>query len=302
MFPSVTRVAGLLICAAALLLPAFVVAEDPGEEDRVWLGVLIDDENLDGGIHLVVVIPGGPAAAGGLQRGDILLEADGHGLLRSEDLESVLSLSEPGDRLRLKVLRAGNAYDRQVQLAPRPSGSWTYLTPGLARPSILAPPDPPTPMPHTRAASYGFTVADVTPDLRTYYGAPEEIGVLVTEVRPGRAAHRAGLRVGDVLVQLGAVEVRHAVDVDELLPAGSTESETVEARVVRDNRSTIARLAVPEVRVRPSIPVTPTGGSEQFETLERLIQLEMERLNRRLVELEQRLEQLHEVREANAER
>jgi len=302
MFPRVTRMAGLLICAAALLLPAFVVAEDPGKEDRVWLGVLIDDENLDGGIHLVVVIPGGPAAAGGLQRGDILLEADGRGLVRSEDLESVLSLRGPGDRLRLKVLRAGNAYDRQVRLAPRPSDSGTYLTPSLARPSMPATPDPPAPMPHPRAASYGFTVAEVTPDLRTYYGAPEEIGVLVTEVRPGRAAQRAGLCVGDVLVQLGAVEVRHAVDVDDLLPAGSTESETVEARVVRDNRSTIVRLAVPQARVRPSIPVTLASGAQDFETLERLIQLEMERLSRRLVELEQRLEQLHEVREANPER
>ena len=302
MFPRVTRMAGLLICAAALLLPAFVVAEDPGKEDRVWLGVLIDDENLDGGIHLVVVIPGGPAAAGGLQRGDILLEADGRGLVRSEDLESVLSLRGPGDRLRLKVLRAGDAYDRQVQLAQRPSDRWTQLPPSFTRPSMPAVPDPPAPVPHTRAASYGFTVADVTPDLRAYYGAPEEIGVLVTEVRPGRAAFRAGLRVGDVLVELDAVEVRHAVDVEDLLPVGNTESDTVEARVVRDNRSTVTRLAVPELRVRPAVPVSLAGDAEEFETLERLIQLEMERLSRRLVELELRLQQLREVREADPER
>jgi len=287
------RVAGILLCAVSVLLSAVAMAESPGKEDQVWLGVLIDDESLDGGILLMAVIPGGPAAIAGLQRGDVLLEADGRGLVRTEDLEAVLDLSGPGDQVQLKLLRAGNAQDRQVRLARRPSTTWTYVPP--------VPEEPSTPTP-TRAATYGFVVTDVTPDLRAYFGAPEKAGVLVTEVRPGRAAYRAGLRVGDVLVQLGTVEVQHAAEVDDLLPVGTTEKETIEARVVRDNRWTVTRLTVPEVRVWSTIPASVATDAEEFETLERVVQHEIDRLTRRLAELELRLEQLHEAREEWPER
>ena len=298
-----TRVVGLLLCATFLFLPAVARAADAGENDRVWLGVLIDDESLDGGIHLIAVIPGGPAASAGLQRGDLLLEADDRGLMRPEDLEAVLSLRGPGDRLRLKVLRSGDTYESQVELTPRPSSTWSFRRLAATPAAFPAAPSPPTLRRQpARAASYGFTVADVTPDLRTYYGAPEEVGVLVTEVRPGRAAHRAGLRVGDVLVQLDNVEVRCAVEVDDLLPDGTADADSVVARVVRDNRSTVARLAIPQLRARLRTTVSAASGGEDFESLERLIHQEMERLNRRLAELEQRLELLHEVRESDPDR
>ena len=297
------RVVGLLLCAACLFLPAVTRAADAGEDDRVWLGVLIDDESLDGGIHPIAVIPGGPAASAGLQRGDLLLEADDRGLMRPEDLEAVLSLRGPGDRLRLKVLRSGDTYESQVELTPRPSSRSNFRRLAAAPAAPPSAPLPPTLRRQpTRAASYGFTVADVTPDLRTYYGAPEQVGVLVTDVRPGRAADRAGLRVGDVLVQLGNVEVRRAVEVDDQLPVGTANAGSVVARVVRDNRSTVARLAVPQLRARHVTPVSAATGDEDFESLERLIHQEMDRLNRRLAELEQRLELLHEARESDPER
>jgi len=297
------RVAGALFCVALLLLPGVAGAEDKDQDDPVWLGVLIDDESLDGGIQLIAVIPGGPAARGGLQRGDLLLEADGRGLARTADLEEVLSLRAPGDRLRLKVLREGDTSERQVELAPRPTASWIYRQPDRPLASPPTPPAPPSiqwrPAP---SAAYGFTVADVTPDLRTYYGAPREIGVLVTDVRPGRAADLAGLRVGDVLVRLGDVEVRRAAEVDDLLPDGTAGIAAVEARVVRDSRSTVATLAVPKVRAQLAPYDVSAGGNQDFETLEHLIHEEMDILKRRLAELEQRLEELQEVRESSPDR
>jgi predicted metalloprotease with PDZ domain len=299
---NVVRPAALLLCAAWLACSAAAAAERSGTEDDVWLGVLIDDQSLDGGVQLIAIVPGGPAAIGGLHRGDVLLEADGRGLDRTEDLERVLSLLDPGDRIRLKVLRAGRALDRSIELGPRPTSTWGLVPPRPPEPLLPRPPKlPAVPEAPTLAAEYGFTVADVTPDLRAYYGAPEEVGVLVTEVRPGRAAHRAGLRVGDVLVELGTVGVRQAADVDDLLLVGSGSDEVVEARVVRNSRWTVARLDVPTVspRVTAISPVSVDAGD--FEMLERSIEHEIERLKRRLRELEGKLEQLREVSEGAAE-
>jgi len=298
----VAKGAGVLLCAVSVLLSTVAVGESPGEEGQVWLGVLIDDESLDGGVLLMAVIPGGPAAAAGLQRGDVLLEAGGRGLVRTEDLEAVLDLSGPGDRVHLKLIRAGSMQERKVELARRPSGTWTYVSASPDAPSTPEAPRSPATRALTREDSYGFAVTDMTPDLRVYYGAPERAGVLVTEVRPGRAADRAGLRVGDVLVQLGTVKVHRATEVDDLLPIGRMEKETVDAWVVRDNRSTVARLAVPEVRAWPTNPATVATDAVEFEALERALESQIERLSRRLAELEQRLDQLHEAREETPER
>ena len=88
-------VAVLLVCVVALAISQARGDERHRGPSAVWLGVLIDDESLDGGIYLVAVVPGGPAELAGLERGDVLLKADGRGLVRSEDLERVLSRLPP---------------------------------------------------------------------------------------------------------------------------------------------------------------------------------------------------------------
>jgi S1-C subfamily serine protease len=302
MLRDVAKRAGVLLCAVSVLLSTVAVGQGRGESEQVWLGVLIDDESLDGGVLLMAVIPGGPAAMAGLQRGDVLLEAGGRGLVRTEDLEAVLELSDPGDSVPLKLLRSGTVQERKVELARRPSGTWTYLSTHSDQPSLPEVPRASAARAPTSERSYGFAVTDMTPDLRVYYGAPERAGVLVTEVRPGRAADRAGIRVGDVLVQLGDVKVHHATDVDDLLPVGEADKETVDAWVVRDSRSTLARLLIPRLRSRPVDPDPPDSDSREFQALERALESEIERLGRRLAELEQRLNQLREAREEAPER
>jgi serine protease Do len=299
-----TIVAAGVFGAAATLLPLALAQERPdARDDRVWLGVLIDDQSLDGGIQLIAVVPGGPAAMGGLQRGDVLLEVEGRGLARSEDLEHLLSRYRPGDRLRLRLLRAGRPQDRAVELTRRPSGSWNVLP---VPPDAASPPLPPLPaatvLAEPAAAAFGMVVTDVTPDLRTHYGAPEEVGVLVTEVHPGRAADRAGVRVGDVLVQLGSVGVQRAAEVDDLLWLGRALDEVIEARLIRDNRWSVVRLAVPRLSQAESDPAQLTHAVEQFDSLERAIQREIERLRARLEEYERRLDAVREARETENDR
>jgi C-terminal processing protease CtpA/Prc len=48
----------------------------------------------------------------------------------------------------------------------------------------------------------GVVVMSLTPDLRTHFGAPGDRGVLVAHVEPGTPAAKAGIVVGDVIVQV----------------------------------------------------------------------------------------------------
>ena len=59
----------------------------------------------------------------------------------------------------------------------------------------------------------GIVVEGMTRDLRSYFGAPSDRGVLIAHVVHGSPAERAGLRVGDVLLDVGNQSIRSADDV-----------------------------------------------------------------------------------------
>ena len=54
----------------------------------------------------------------------------------------------------------------------------------------------------------GFSAMQLSPELRTFFGAPADRGVLVDKLRPDSPAARAGLRVGDVILDVDAAPAR----------------------------------------------------------------------------------------------
>ena len=59
----------------------------------------------------------------------------------------------------------------------------------------------------------GFVALQISPELRKHLGAPADRGVLVDNVRPDSPAARAGLRVGDVILEVDGATTRSASDV-----------------------------------------------------------------------------------------
>ena len=88
------------------------------------------------------------------------------------------------------------------------------------------------PAPHGDMRSFNASLGTV-PD----YGGPGagKKGVLLSGVRPGGAAEKAGMRKGDVLVRLGKSEVASVEDLMFVLNS-SKPGETVPAIVIRDGK------------------------------------------------------------------
>jgi len=284
-----------------LLIGSLAVAAPASSEDSLpWLGVFLGDA-VDGGVELVALVSGGPAAMAGLRKGDVVIQAGEFYLADVQDLEGVLAGLRPGDPLELQLLRAGKPIESVVNLSARPGTAWSTLAPPVpAEVPPRAEPVPPVPV-----GFHGLRLTDVTPDLRLHYGAPEDLGVLVTGVVQDLAGDLAGLQVGDVVVRVGDIPVRVAVDVDRLLRVGTRDDGEIVVSLVRGQRSREVKLVAPSAAAgsreyRSVAEMMRTEGVDDSprarEMLARSLELEIRRLRERVDELTREMEALRERR------
>ncbi len=108
----------------------------------------------------------------------------------------------------------------------------------------------------------GIVVFGLTPELRMFYGAASDHGVLVARIAPRSPAARAGLRVGDVLV---AVHGESVSDSDEILDAMSnlTRSEVFSLTVIRDHKLIVLQTTIARPRKLSPQPQAPQPQGPQ---------------------------------------
>ena len=85
--------------------------------------------------------------------------------------------------------------------------------------------------PQRRTLGVAIVPADVASKLRAATGLPQRDGVLVHDVEDSGPAARAGIMVGDLIVQIGGTAVATLDDLRDAL--GRADGETIEVGVVR---------------------------------------------------------------------
>lgn len=91
----------------------WAVAYDDLGGRRVKLGVLIRQAE-EGGVRVIGVIPGGPAEAAGLEKGDLIVSAGGDAVREVFDLTRKVSEYEPGDTGPVEVIRGEERVSLEV--------------------------------------------------------------------------------------------------------------------------------------------------------------------------------------------
>jgi membrane-associated protease RseP (regulator of RpoE activity) len=96
----------------------------------------------------------------------------------------------------------------------------------------------------TSKGRLGVMVMSLTPELRKHLGAPEDRGVIVAHVDPATPAAKAGIEVGDVIVEVRGRKIETAPDVLAAVE-DLGKGQQVKLTVVRDgtSRSLDATLA-----------------------------------------------------------
>lgn len=81
----------------------------------------------------------------------------------------------------------------------------------------------------------GLMLEGLTPQLRAYFGAPNNAGLLVAQVAPDSPAARAGVKVGDVITQVDRKSVQSADDIVSATQATNDTSGKVAIHVIRNH-------------------------------------------------------------------
>jgi membrane-associated protease RseP (regulator of RpoE activity) len=121
----------------------------------------------------------------------------------------------------------------------------------------------------------GVVVMSLTPELRNYFGTPDDRGLLVAHVDPGSPAAAADLRPGDVITDVKGEPVERVVDVVSALEP-TKKGDDVAVAVVREHKT----LTVHAVMADP--PKRMHGSSHRPEDLQNMPP-EVEKMMRNLM-------------------
>ena len=113
-------------------------------------------------------------------------------------------------------------------------------------------------------AKLGVTVQGVTPELAASLGAPESRGALVSEVEPGGPADRAGVKQGDLVLQIDGKPVTDANRLRNQI-AGTKPGSPVTLVVRRNGRDETLTAKLAE-RERPAVDEPETGAAAHNES------------------------------------
>jgi membrane-associated protease RseP (regulator of RpoE activity) len=86
---------------------------------------------------------------------------------------------------------------------------------------------------HSRRGYLGVRLLEMTPELRTHYGAPKDAGVLVAGVESESPASKGGIQVGDIVTRAGGDRIESPSDLTRSVRRMKS-GETLKLEVSRD--------------------------------------------------------------------
>ncbi|GJL80039.1 MAG: peptidase [Nitrospinaceae bacterium] len=179
--------------------------KEKGSVTRGWLGVMIQKITPDlaksfglkdaKGALVGDVIPDGPAAKAGIQRGDVIVGFNKETVDEMETLPKIVAKTPPGSNVPVDVIRNGKKKVFNITIEVLKEGET----------QVAAKEDP-----------VGLQVQDITPELMQSLQLESTEGVLVSDVTADGAAGEAGIRRGDVISEINRTPVKSVQDYERV--------------------------------------------------------------------------------------
>jgi serine protease Do len=208
-----------LAIPSSMAQPIMETLKLSGKVSRGFLGVGIQDVDHDlvaalklssqNGVLLTEVRSGGPGSKAGLARGDVVTKVDGKAVTSTGQFRNLIASSGAKKRVTLEIVRDGKPPQTLgVELGEVPDDATAVAsgTPGSS------------PQATSGGALDGVTLEELTPEHRRTLGLGSDIqrGVVITDLEQRSAAAKAGLRPGDVVLELNRAPVDSLTKFKEL--------------------------------------------------------------------------------------
>jgi serine protease Do len=105
----------------------------------------------------------------------------------------------------------------------------------------------------------GVSLQPLTPELAASFGVKDGKGALVSEVVPDSPAARAGLRAGDVVIEINGRKVDHPADLARTVGLASP-GDDARIKVWRDQRERTIEVKLRESPGERPVALTPSGA------------------------------------------
>ena len=246
-------VGGAVLMAAAVMLCSADLVQAKSESG--FLGVYIGDKvvvkvkegekyKTFGGAHITVV-DGGPADEAGLEDGDIITIFNGREVEDSEDLRRLIRKTEPGDKVEIMVIRDDDEKtftvtmgetekmdhyawaDKDFLKIVSPKGKNFWCSGCSDRPWM------------------GIEMQGLSDQLREYFKVKADGGVLISEVLEGSPAEKAGLKAGDVIIEMDGAPIESSSDVVEVIEDKEVDEE-VSVIAIRNKKNKTFKVKLGE--------------------------------------------------------
>lgn len=232
----------------------------------------------DEGVMINQVIDDSPAAKAGLEDGDVILEFNGKTIDDYADLTKAVRATAPGDMVDLRILHDGKRQTKQVEMGEAEGGEFlvdgdkrVFINPELGEGGAWMDDDGQRKViimsdgddddvwfgdddeEHLKHFGFnadrgfmGVDLDDLNEQLGEYFGVDDGKGALVTSVREDSPAAKAGLKAGDVIINLGDEDIADAGDVHKVMADTEPEQE-IEVQIVRKGRQKTLKITLGEL-------------------------------------------------------
>jgi len=173
-----------------------------GKVVRGWLGVYVQKVTPEiassfglkeeEGALVSDLAPDSPAEKAGIIRGDIIVEYDGQKVDDVSDLTNMAAVTAPGTEVDVKVIQDGKAKTVKVTLQEFPEQE------AQAEDEVRK--------------SLGLTVRQLTPKIVKRFKISQDEGVIIAGVDQGSTAGDAGLKPGDIILDVNKQPIKTLAD------------------------------------------------------------------------------------------
>jgi serine protease Do len=171
----------------------------------------------------------GPAAKGGIERGDVVLKFNARDVHDEHELPGLVAQAPINKSIPVEVVRNGKHINLNVTIGERKE----------------------SPVQTARAeepgGSWGMQVGDVTPDIaRELHLEPATKGVVIRKVAPDSPAAEAALRPGDIVLEIDHDKVATVDDFVAKAKSAKTSGKSVLLLVQRGGATIYTVVKPPE--------------------------------------------------------